>query len=86
MYNKQGSKGRIYIFTASRLSQVACALTLAFSFRGGGSRRGPKISFFSQIEPVFLYGMSHVYWPYKVPCKISDLWPQYPQVAAPFCK
>ena len=37
--------------------------------------------FFSDWACIFIW---HVYGPYKVPCKISDLWPQRPRMATTF--
>ena len=43
----------------------------------------PKKIFFLNWAPIFIW---HVYWSYKVPCKISALWPQWPCMATRFCK
>ena len=40
-------------------------------------------SFFLDLACIFIW---HVYWPYKVPCKISVLGPQIPCMATTFCK
>ena len=47
------------------------------------TRVSKNLFFFSDWACIFIW---HVYWPYKVPCKISDLWPERPRMATTFCK